>query len=336
MNQPADYHRAAIVLGVLGDSERETVLSSFQTDVADRLREQLQQFDQEPPGFETRDETLDEFQRTLRFALASQPEVDDQPEAEGEPELSLFTESEENTEEFLRSSDPVADLTRLKPFQLAGALQNEMPRTVAMVLGELDDDQGGEVLRLLPEELQAQSFIEMQSARPPTRPLMAQVAATTLERALAVLPAEISSGKPSGDERMAGMLRKMSRRERSNILETLESQDEESASRIRNLLFRFDDLERLQRRSLQKLLGEVDTTTLARSLFGSRPELIQRVQECMSQRAWSGVEEELELAPNANPDDLEAAKTDIVQVMVRMDQAGDLEMEEEGQEEESS
>ena len=329
MNQPADYHRAAIVLGVLGDSERETVLRSFQTEVADRLREQLQQFEQESPGITARDETLDEFQRTLRFALVSQPEAEAEAETEHQPELSLFVEAEEDTEKFLYSSDPVADLSRLKPFQIAGALQGEVPSTVAMVLGTLDDDHGGEVLRLLPEELQAQAFIEMQSALSPTRPLLVQVAAATLERALTVMPAEISSGKPTGDERMAGMLRKMSRRERSNILETLELQDQDSAVRIRNLLFRFEDLERLQRRSLQKLLGEVDTTTLARSLFGSSPELIQRVQECMSQRAWSGVEEELELAPNANPDDLEAAKTEVIHVMVKMDQSGDLEMEEE-------
>ena len=118
MNQPADYHRAAIILGVLGDSERETVLSAFQTPVADRLREQLQQFDQEPPGLEARDETLEEFQRTLRFALAALPEVEEESEAADEPELSLFTESEENTEQFICSSDPVADLTRLQPFQL--------------------------------------------------------------------------------------------------------------------------------------------------------------------------------------------------------------------------
>ncbi len=127
---------------------------------------------------------------------------------------------------------------------------------------------------------------------------------------------------------MAGILRSLARKERNLMMEALEQQDQETAERIRDLLYVFEDLARVTDRSLQQILGEVDTPTIAKSLKDVENELLAKVQRNMSQRAWEALAEELELAAAASPDDVDAARKEITQVMIRLDQSGELAMEE--------
>lgn len=331
---PTPEERAAIVLAVLSDDVKDAVLSELRPETVERLRADMQRLEETPPPHRQLDETLEELQRTLRFALRSRPQIETEtepdPVEESEEEtagIRLFGGGDEKVEEFTPSNDPVADLSRLQPFQLAGALQKEMPKTVAMILGTLQGDLGGEVLRLLPGTLQSQTFLEMQSDISPARPLLERIARTTIERAVQVSAEEISQGKVNGDERMAALLRAMSRSERAIMMEALEAKDEEAAIRVRTLIYQFEDLLRVQTRSLQLILGDLDTPTLAKSLKDADPELIDRIRGCMSQRAWSTVGEELEMNASVSADDVEAARGEIVQVMVQLDQSGDLQME---------
>ena len=335
MTQATAQERAAIVMAVLGDSVRDAVLAELRPETAGRLRAEMQRLEETPAPPRKLDEALDELDRTLRFALKSQPAGADDTNDDGiekppedESNLRLFSEKNEEEVEFIRSDDLVADLSRLQPYQLAGALQQEMPMTVAMVLGTLEGDLGGEVLRLLPEALQSQTFLEMQSDATPARILLERIARSTRDRAIMVSPDDISTGKPSSDERMASLLRAMSRKERANMLDALTEKDEEAANRVRGMIYQFDDLMRVQLRTLQKILGDLDTPTLAKSLKDADPAMIDRIRGCMSQRAWSTVGEELEMAASTSSDDVEAARNEIVQIMVQLDQAGDLQMEE--------
>ena len=339
-----------MVLSVLGDELREDVLSTLTGENAGKLRQQLGVYSDAPPEPETLDKTLDEFDRVLRFALMNEPE----PEAEPEPgsidvsvgdesdetgevesddreavaSIRMFGSSDDSAERFEPGDDPIADLSRLEPWQLAGALESERPRTISMLLGQVSDELGGETIKLLPEAVRPEVFLQMKDEMQINPALLRQVARATVEKGLQIEAGSISSQKQSTDEKMAGILRSLARKERNLMMEALEQQDQETAERIRDLLYVFEDLARVTDRSLQQILGEVDTPTIAKSLKDVENELLAKVQRNMSQRAWEALAEELELAAAASPDDVDAARKEITQVMIRLDQSGELAMEE--------
>lgn len=330
MTQLAAQERAAIVLGMLGDTARDAVLNEFPSELASQLRSELERLEEAAPSAQTRDETLDEFQRTLRFAVKSLPaEPEPAPEevSDQAPTLRVFSDAPAQ-DDFTPSHDAVADLDRLEPFQLAGALQTETPRTAALIIGAISDSKAGDVLSLLPPALQSQTFLELQAAVIPPRQLLERFARTTVERAMQVSPDDVRANSPDSDERMAGLLRGMSRAERTSMIQALEDKDEDAATRIRGLVFRFDDLRRVQTRTIQRILSDLATPTLAKSLKDADPEILAKIQGCMSQRAWATVAEELEVAASTSQDDVDAARAEIIQVMAMLDQSGELQMEE--------
>ena len=73
--------------------------------------------------------------------------------------------------------------------------------------------------------------------------------------------------------------------------------------------------------------GQADVVGMARASIAD-PEILTKIQGCMSQRAWATVAEELEVAGSTSQDDVDAARAEIVQVMAMLDQSGELQMEE--------
>jgi flagellar motor switch protein FliG len=123
------------------------------------------------------------------------------------------------------------------------------------------------------------------------------------------------------------MLRAMTKSDRNDVLEYLGRHNPEMATRVRELLYVFEDLQSVSDRSLQKLLGEVDTTTLATSLTSAEESIVNKVLSNMSKRARESLSEEMELMVNVPEADREAARKTIVATIQRLDQDGELVME---------
>jgi flagellar motor switch protein FliG len=82
----------------------------------------------------------------------------------------------------------------------------------------------------------------------------------------------------------------------------------------------------LDGRSMQKVLAEIDSKTLALALKGATDEIRQKVMENMSKRAREGLLEELEFLSNVPADQINVAKKAVVDIIQKLDQAGDIVM----------
>jgi flagellar motor switch protein FliG len=120
----------------------------------------------------------------------------------------------------------------------------------------------------------------------------------------------------------------MDKGRRMEMLEALARHDEEAAARVRKLLFLFEDLVRVSDRSLQSLLGEVDTRTLASALKGADETITGKVMNNLSTRAKASLKEEIGFLANVPPAKQKEARDAIAEVLGRMDAAGELVMEE--------
>ncbi len=93
---------------------------------------------------------------------------------------------------------------------------------------------------------------------------------------------------------------------------------------IKNLMFVFEDVQSLDDRSLQRLLREMDTKELALALKAASGELRTRLTGVMSQRAAEALNEEMEMLGPVRMRDVEAAQSNIVAQIRRLEEAGEI------------
>jgi flagellar motor switch protein FliG len=89
-------------------------------------------------------------------------------------------------------------------------------------------------------------------------------------------------------------------------------------------MFVFEDLVTLDDKSLQRLLREVDVKQLALALKAASPELKSKIMGTMSQRAVTGLKEEIEFLGPVKMRDVEAAQTDIVGKVRALEETGEI------------
>lgn len=327
-------HRVAVLLNLLGSELAEPILATLSSENGERVRQCLQAIKDSPPTDQEADEVVEDFERFFRLAhrytktlLRIAPETSDGRTDLGKDADARNDEEESLEEEFAMSEDPLADLSRMDAFRVAGALREESPRTISLVLSCVDADKAAEILRQLPAEMQGPIFLQFGKQPPASRGLIERIVRATVEKGCSLDRESLESRDVDTDQRMADMLRSMDKQLRSAMLETLEEQEPETAMRIKDLLYVFDDLSAVQDRSLQKLLAEVDTQTLATALYGADEKLINKIFGNLSRRARQSITEEMDLLGSLSEETVEGARNIIVEVLARLDQSGDLMME---------
>jgi flagellar motor switch protein FliG len=222
--------------------------------------------------------------------------------------------------------DPLAALARMPAERLALVLDGENPRSVAMILNYLDGEHAGLVFKGLAPGLRSEVIVQLNAQGAPNPQVLERIA-----HAL-VLKSRKTTDKPQFPEgtarwrRLADMLRLLEKPDRLELLTVLETKDAAGAAAIKEMLYRFDDVLRLDNRSMQKILGEVDLKNLAVALKGAEQEIVDKVLGNLSKRAQENLSEEMDLLQTPAKDQVEQAQKEILAVLQRMDLAGELAM----------
>lgn len=344
--------RVAILLNVLGGDAVEASLTRLPPGQAAEVRKRVLRVQEQPPSPEEIDEVLDEFERSLQLTApstksllhvfqATDDEVSegdeadraadggangDDPGATGGPRQPRPAAARRTAQApFEPSDDPLADLARLSAARVAGALQDETPRTAALVLSCLPADRAAEIIRLMPEPIRSQSFLQLSQVVAPPQPLLLRAVRTTVARAAAL--EETPDEQAGGDEKMVEMLRAMNRKTRSQLLELLDQEQPEMAERLRTQLFVFADLLRIESRSLQKLLMESETQGLLTALRNADERIVEKIMANVSRRTREALQEEMQYQAPVPDEAIEAARLDLVRQMAQLDQLGQLVLE---------
>jgi flagellar motor switch protein FliG len=81
-----------------------------------------------------------------------------------------------------------------------------------------------------------------------------------------------------------------------SVLESLDKDDADMAKEIREYMFTWEDLAKVEKRPMQKILTSVDTRTLAVALKACSPKVEQNVMQNLSERVREMIADERELA----------------------------------------
>ena len=130
--------------------------------------------------------------------------------------------------------------------------------------------------------------------------------------------------KAGGVPSVAEMLNLIDRQTEKGIMSGLESEDPDLVEQIRRLMFVFDDINLVDDKGIQALLKEVDNDELALALKTASEDLQDKIFKNMSERARELIGEDMEYMGPVRVSDVEAAQQRIVDIVRRLEDAGEI------------
>jgi len=194
---------------------------------------------------------------------------------------------------------------------LANFLINEHPQTIALIIAHLKAEKKVDVLRRLPEGLQAEIVLRVANLDFVSPELIAQLD-DVLKTELSTL-GSIDTNQLGGIEPIADVLNLMDKTSEKNIMSRVEEKDPELAEEIRKLMFVFEDLIFVDDKGIQSLLKEVDNSKLVVALKTAPEEIKTKLFKNMSNRAATMLKEDLDALGPTKLSDVEKSQLDIVQ-----------------------
>ena len=206
--------------------------------------------------------------------------------------------------------------------QLLNFIQNEHPQTLALILSYLSAGQAATILAALPQDKQAdvaQRIATMDS----TSPEVIKEVELVLERKLSSMVTQ-DYASTGGIQSIVDILLAVDRGTEKFIMETLEIQNAELADDIRKRMFVFEDIINLDSVSIQRFIREIENNELAIALKGSTEEVREVIFANMSKRMSEMLREDMEFMGPVRLRDVEEAQQKIVNVIRKLEEAGEI------------
>jgi flagellar motor switch protein FliG len=205
---------------------------------------------------------------------------------------------------------------------LSTFLVNEHPQTVAVILAHLEPEKKGEVLRRLPESLQAEVVLRMANLDNVDPELISEID-KVLKNQLSTSHT-VEQASLGGVQPVAEMLNVMDKNSEQSIMSRLEEKDPLLAEEIRKLMFLFEDIAKIDDRGFQILLKEVPNDKLLLALKTAHEDIRTKIFKNISARAADMLREDLNNMGPARLSDVESAQQEIVNAARRLEAEGKI------------
>lgn len=200
-------------------------------------------------------------------------------------------------------------LTNVNEEVLASFLNKEYPQTVAVVLSKIGVDHAGRVLALLPESFAMEVINRMLKMEAVQKEVLEDVEKTLRTEFMSNLA---RTNRKDPHEMMAEIFNSFERSVEQRLMTALEERNQESAERIRELMFTFEDLAVIDGQGIQSIIRSVDRDKLALALKGAPDSLKDLFFNNMSERAAKIMKEDMSAMGPVRLKEVEEAQTIMV------------------------
>jgi len=321
LSEISGKQKAAILMVTLGSEFSSKIMKKLEPDLLEDLTFEIASLGSIPP--ELKRKVAEEFlhmaqakdfisfggveyaRETLHKAVGAEKAADILRKLENAIKETPF--------EFVRKADPS---------QILSFIQDEHPQTIALVLAHLTPAVAAMVLAALPEDLQAEVIYRVSNMEQ-TSPEIIRDVEMVLERKLAsVIRPEMT--KVGGVKNVAELLNRVDRATEKFILSSLAERDPELANEVRSLMFVFDDIVMVTDAGIQRTLKEIENKDLTLALKAANEDVKKKIFSNMSNRAGEMIKEDMEYMGPVRLRDVEAAQMRIVEVIRRLEDAGEI------------
>jgi len=223
----------------------------------------------------------------------------------------------------LQSEQNFGFLQKVKPEQLADFIVHEHPQTIALILAHMDPTSAAETLSYFNDDLRAEVLIRMAN--------LGDISPTIIKRVSAILESKLESltsykVEVGGTRFVAEIFNRLGQKAAKSTLSYIEQVNDNLANQIKEMMFTFDDIIKLDKTAIVEILKAVDKNDLMIALKGANEELKQKFLENMSQRAAEAFVEELQFLGPVKVKDVEAAQRKVIEAIQKLAEEGKVSM----------
>jgi len=271
---------------------------------------------------ETQFEISQEFRRMLR---AGDTMLVDGREFAKDVISSAFGETAgEGLIEYITGAkkEPISSIVAEVPEKiLHGFIAAEHPQTVAFLMTKMNADQAANVLTHMGEEMQTDVLIRISNLN--------NVKADVVDEVREVLRSQLRSSdlqeeEIGGPKSAADILNFVDRNNEERIITEIEEMFPDLAEQIRNLMFTFEDVKKIDDRGIQTVLKDVPREQLVLALKTASNDLKDLIFRNVSQRAAEMIKEDLEALGPVKLKDVEKAQQGIVDIVRKLEAEGKI------------
>ncbi len=316
---------AAFLLSLDGETATR-VLSTLAPDVVDDVAQAMLAI----PGELADPKRVDELRREIALAANSPKPV----RSCGDDELTGLLKSAFGAErggevlsvirERRLQERPFLELESASPFTLRTMLQSESPAVCALVLAHLPPSLSAGVLDGFEHDAALNIVRRMATLTPPPFDVLRRLALSLQER----IEAASASGPPPDEsarlKTIAELLSNSDPQMEKSVIEAIEEEDIDMAEELREFLFTWEDIGTIDKRSMQKILGSVDTKTLSMGLKGCSEAVEENIMNNLSSRVREMVAEERDLIGAVPLADVLTAREEVMRNVRALIEAGEF------------
>lgn len=205
---------------------------------------------------------------------------------------------------------------------VAELIKNEHPQIVATILVHLDPDQASDVLKAFTERQRNDVMLRIAT--------LEGVQPSALRDLNEVLTQLLTGGERVKKSSMGGVdvaasiLNFMGGQYETSITDYIRESDADLAQKIQDKMFVFENLLDLDDRSIQLVLREVQSDMLVVALKGTSEGLKEKIFKNMSSRASEMLREDLEAKGPVRLSEVEGQQKEILKVVRRLAEEGQL------------
>lgn len=211
--------------------------------------------------------------------------------------------------------------TLLVPFLL-----DESEQTAAIILSKLPVELTAKCLALLPREVVPRILGRSLTLRN-ISPEILEILERTVEEHFFSKAVETSSNK--WVERVANIVNRMDRDQAISVIDSLSKSMPEQTKVLRKFIFMFEDLDRMEAKSMSRLFDRVAAELVTPALWGMSTPFKECVLACLSARARRMVESELGSDDGTPRNDSVPARKKIAETALLMARKGEIALPEE-------
>ena len=210
----------------------------------------------------------------------------------------------------------IESLKWMDPLSVAELLRNEHPQIVAAILVHLDAEQCAAVLMQLSDRQRAEIMLRVAT--------LEGIQPTALKDLNEVLYKVLAGGDKvrksslGGVKTAAEIINLLGSGVDASVLESIRSYDADLAQKIMDKMFVFEDIGKLDSRSIQTVLREVASETLIVALKAASNEMKETILSNMSSRAAEALREDLEARGPMRLSEVEAQQREIIKIVRRL------------------
>ena len=216
----------------------------------------------------------------------------------------------------------IESLKWMDPLSVAELLRNEHPQILAAILVHLDMEQSANILKHLSERTRNDVLLRIATLEG-IQPAALKDLNETLYEVLAGGD-KIRKNSLGGVKTAAEILNQLGANLETSAIDSIREHDPDLAQKIMDKMFTFEDLLKLDNKSMQMVLKEVASDALVVALKGASPGLKDKVLANMSSRAAESLREDLESRGPLRLSEVEGQQRDILKIVRRLADEGQI------------